>query len=438
MRAEAHNRDVSFPQSFGGDGVTPLKPRVTIVGGGLTGILAAFQAHRMGVQDIELYERLDQLGGVARPELRDGREIREGCIYFGPKGDPMRSLLEEHGAMFEDFDNCFGSVSPAADGLAITKDFGGPALQASSIDLSPLRGESLADRLACYDQELTGPLRQYVQWHVGRDASELHASAAVPLAINRVYPANAKLETLAQAKRTDELANELFGIPRSLWGYTSNTQASLPAGGFTQLFSHCHAALSSIGVRIHERSLATPKKMLSKENSGDILVWAASPIPLYKAVGLDVPKAPARKFATYTFEARWTGPVPFYVQNFTTEGSCFRVYIYESAGSLLLTAECVERVDEEDLTSQITQLLDGFDGKLTIGDLIFRTVKPRWLYHSVDTIDSLGALRSSLKAHKGENFIAGAWEAYGKDDKFAEVEAGLLKALEIYQTVEAV
>ena len=77
--------------------------RVQIVGGGLTGILAAFQAHRLGARQIDLYERLDRLGGVALPELHDGKEMREGCIYFGPKGDPIRSLLETHGARFEEF-----------------------------------------------------------------------------------------------------------------------------------------------------------------------------------------------------------------------------------------------------------------------------------------------------------------------------------------------
>ncbi|MEL7199133.1 MAG: NAD(P)-binding protein [Pseudomonadota bacterium] len=405
--------------------------RIRIVGGGLTGILAALQAHRLGARDIELYERLDQLGGVALPQLRDGREMREGCIYFGPKGDPIRSLLEDHGAAFCDFDNRFGSVSAGKEGLIYTDDFGGPALNATSTQLEPLVGESLLDRLQCYEDDLTFPLARYVRWHVGCAPAQLHASAAVPLAINRVFPTGISLAELSEAKQNNPLANELFGIPRKLWDYSSNVQASLPVGGFHGLFEHCRTVLKEVGVRVYDRKLATPRAMLSEETANDVVIWAASPMPLFKAAGVETPKAPAQKFATYTFEVDWTGPVPFYAQNFTATGSCFRTYIYESGGSVLLTAECVAEAEAADLQKEIHQILAGFEGKISIGHLIFSTVKPRWLYHSVDTIDKLGELRKALVNMRGNRFVPGAWEAYAKGEKFAEVEADLQRALDI-------
>lgn len=437
MRAEDHNRNASFPSSFGGAGVTPFAPRVRIVGGGLTGILAAFQAHRMGARNIELFEQLDRLGGVAQPYVEGGREMREGCIFFGPASDPIRQLLEAHGAEFYEFDNRFASVSHTLDDPSVVEDFGGPALAGSATALAPLGGRSLGDRLACYDEELREPLARYVTWHTGVDPEHLHADAAHPLAINRVYPANAPLEVLEAAKRSDPLADDLFGIPRSLWGYTSNTKASLPVGGFPALFERCREALKDIGVTLHDRQFANPKTLLADEAPGDTLVWAGSPIPLFKAVGLPVPKAPARKFATYTFEVRWSGPVPFYVQNFTAQGACFRVYVYESGGSTLLTAECVATCEQSALTGDIHRMLGAFEGDLTLGALLHTTVKPRWLYHSVETIDSLAALRQALKARMGDRFVAGAWEAYAKGAKFVEVEADLAKALEITLALEA-
>jgi hypothetical protein len=385
----------------------------------------------MGARHIELYERFDQLGGVGLPDVSGGREVREGCIYFGPKGDPIRRLLEYHGAVFEDFDNRFGSVSPGVGGPLYLEDFGGPGLAGSDIDLTPLGGTSLADRLACYDDTLAFPLARYVRWHLGCNPSLLHGSAAVPLAINRVFPAGAGLDALSHAKRVDGLANELFGIPRSLWNYSGNVEASLPAGGFTTLFRQCRDALASIGVIVRERTLATPRTTLAEHAAGDVLVWAASPMPLFKAVGMEAPKAPAKQFATYTFEASWTGALPFYVQNFTTQGSCFRVYIYESAGSVLLTAECVVEDAGEALTGDIRRMLEGFKGELTLGALVSRSVKPRWLYHSVDTVNRLTELRSALAARMGTGFVAGAWEAYAKGEKFAEVDSALQTALRI-------
>jgi hypothetical protein len=98
---------------------------------------------------------------------------------------------------------------------------------------------------------------------------------------------------------------------------------------------------------------------------------------------------------------------------------------------VLLTAECVSEEAGEALIGDVRSLLKGFEGRLSVRELLFRSVKPRWIYHSVDTIDRLAALRSALTARLGKGFVAGAWEAYAKGEKFAEVEASLRAALGI-------
>lgn len=402
---------------------------VKIVGGGFTGILAAFQAHRLGVRKIELHERFDQLGGVALPRHHNDRELREGCIYFGQPGDPIRTMLEEHGVEFSDFDNRFGSMSAGVEDPIFVDDFGGPALPSAEIQLNPVRGSSLADRLACYPDTIATSLNRYARWHLGCDPAEIHESAAIPLAINRVFPVHADLTALAEAKRTDELSNELLAIPRSAWGYVNNAQASLPEGGFTGLLKQCREALDAIGVSVSERHLVTPRQALTEFNPSEVLVWAASPTPLFKQVGIPTPPALSKLFATHVFEVNWTGALPFYVQNFTAEGSCFRVYIYDAGGSTLLTAECVTTGAADTLIAEMHQMLDGFEGKLTVGELIHSTAKPRWIYHSVQTMDRLADLRRELSKRFGPNFIAGAWEPYSKGEKFVEVGAALAMAL---------
>jgi hypothetical protein len=292
-----------------------------------------------------------------------------------------------------------------------------------------MRGSSLGDRLACYSDELAIPLARYVRWHLGCNPQLLHESAAVPLAINRVFPTDADVDALAEAKRTDALANELLAIPRPSWGYESNVQASLPVDGYTGLLRQCRNALRSIGVEINERHTVSPRAAIAGHRRDDVLVWAANPTPLFKAVGLPTPKLPPKRFATYIFEANWTGPLPFYVQNFTAKGSCFRVYIYESAGKVLLTAECVAECAGEDLALEVRRMLQGFEGKLSLGDLLCTSVKPRWIYHSVDTMEQMSKLRAELTAQMGSGFVPGAWEPYAKGEKFAEVGAALAAAL---------
>lgn len=404
--------------------------KVKIVGGGLTGILAAFEAHRLGARDIELFERFDKLGGVALPEERHGLELREGCIYFGPKGDAIRGLLETYGQSFTDFDNRFGSVSPAAQGEPVrTVDFGGPAFACTSTAVSPLAGRSLADRIGAYPAEIAEPLAKYAKWHLGFDLADAHESATIPMAINRVFPLGADLTALAEAKRRDPLADELLAIPRAQWGHTNNLTASLPEGGFPTFLRRCERALRQIGVKIHERNLMAPRQALAMHGKGEVLVWAANPTPLFKALDVRTPKLLPKSFATYVFAARWTGPRPFYVQNFTAEGACFRAYVYESAGRTLVTAECVKEADTTDLRYEVHRLLSGFGGDLALGEILCTAIKPRWIYHSVDAIDQLKALRTAATSRMGASFVDGAWEPYAKGEKFAQVNAGLAAAL---------
>lgn len=402
--------------------------KVRIIGGGLTGVLAAFEAHRLGARDIELHERFDQLGGVALPRRAYGAELRDGCIYFGPEGDPIRTILETHGAAFEDFENRFGSVSPGGTSI---EDFGGPVLPSRGIALRGPIGESLADRIGAYPQEIAAALERYCQWHLGADLTGVHESAAIPLAINRVYPAGADVADLAEKKHADPLHDELYAIPRTLWGRTNNLTASLPRDGFAALFAHCRRALEGLGVAIFDTSLVSPRQAMAENAAGDVLVWAANPTPLFKVAGLPTPRLVRKSFTTWVFKVANAGPLPFYVQNFTAEGAIFRVYLYESGGQSLAAAECVAEPDGHDLRGEIRRLMAGFEGAgIEIGEQVGVSVQPRWIYHSLEAIHGLADLRASFRTTMGAAFVDGAWEPYSKAEKLSQVNAGLAAALQ--------
>ncbi len=409
--------------------------KVLIVGGGLTGVMAAFEAKRLGFRDVELHERSDRLGGVARARPAHGGEVRTGTIYFGPDSDPVRQLLEPHGVRFETFPNRFGSVSSGEGGAFVfTHDFGGPALPASRLDLVRPQDERLSSRLFAYPPEIAGPLRRYCDWHVGVSPETLHASAATPLAINRVIPIGVDAETLVSRKQSDPLYDEMYGVPRASWTRPLNRAASLPAGGFDTFYSTCHRALCDAGVRVVTESLMPPRAALATAPNEQILVWAANPLPLFKAAGLEVPKAPGKTFSSYVFDVKWTGQAPFYVQNFTASGSIFRVYLYRTGDKVRLTAECVAPTDEADLKAEIRSLMEGFGGeRLVLGTQVALDVAPRWLCHTVDTVEKLKGLRAWAERRMGDAFVQAGWEQYGKNAKHDAVRLGLERAAEIAQ-----
>ena len=88
------------------------------------------------------------------------------------------------------FDNRFGSVSPdAGGGLRFTEDFGGPAIACDQVALTAPSGVTPrrpAARLSAADRDARST--RYCHWHLGTWLDEVHESAAIPLAINRVFP----------------------------------------------------------------------------------------------------------------------------------------------------------------------------------------------------------------------------------------------------------
>ncbi|ATQ41556.1 NAD(P)-binding protein [Caulobacter mirabilis] len=406
-----------------------MSRRLRIIGGGLTGILAAFEGHRLGWRDIVLHERFEGLGGVARPRVAHGAELRDGCVYFGGPGDPIVTILTTHGAKFEAFANRFGSVSPSTTGATIfCRDFGGPVVETEETALASVGGASLADRLSAYPEPVRGSLERYCRWHLD-DAglAGIDAEAAIPLAINRVVPAYADFDALADAKRADPRMDDLWGIPRGHWGRTANLVASLPTGGFATLFETCRRALLDLGVRLETESLVPPRQAFAELGDDDTLVWAASPTPLFKPLGLATPHLLRKTFASYIYEARFDGPCPAYVQNFTAQGSAFRVYVYVTGGRTMAVAECVREADPLDLKAEMADLMAGL-GALEVGELAQVSVQPRWIYHSREAVDGLAALRAAAAARFGPRFIAGAWEPYAKSAKLAQVNAALAAA----------
>jgi hypothetical protein len=379
--------------------------KVRIVGGGLTGVLAALEAHRLGARHIELHERYDRLGGQLAARTVDGLELREACVYFGGREDPVRKLLEWHGAAFDDFDNACGSVNPGpGGGSSSTHGFAGPVLEARDATYGRLTGEALIERLRAYPAELNTPLTRYCQWRLGVWLDEVHASAALPLGIDQILLAGARDE--------------------------ASPAASLPHGGFGALFASARRALDSLGVTVRFESLVSPREILDVDEPDTVTVWTASPGPLFPALGKAAPKRIGKAVASYVLQARYAGPVPFMLQNFTARGSVFRLSLYPSRGETLLLAECVAEVSDAELRGEIEGLMAAFDGdSLKLGDTLAVSVRTRWDCLSMDVVRKLSGLRSALAQAKGPAFAGGAWEVGDITERHRRISRSLHAAL---------
>ncbi len=386
--------------------------RVRIVGGGLAGVLAALEAHRLGARRIELHEHFDQLGGELWPRVEHGLELRRRCVYFGGREDPVRKALEWRGVAFEDVADHCGSLSPSPRGEALaTRDFSGPVLYARDNAYQRLAGEALTDRIRAYPADLHGPLTRYCQWRLGVWLDEVHASAAGAIGLEKV-----RLTSMPPPETVPE--------------------ASLPRDGFAAMFLGLRRALEGLGVELHFNSLVSPRELIETDDGETVNVWTAAPGPLFDAIGRPQPKSVADTVASYVIAARWAGPTPFQLRNFTAKGSVFRLSFYESRGETLLSAECVNEVSDKALRREIQRLMAGFGGQtLKLGETLACDVSTRSDCLSTETARRLLVLRSALARKCGPNFITGAWEAWDMNERFRRISRALAPALTVVEDI---
>jgi hypothetical protein len=362
----------------------PVNARVRIVGGGLTGILAALQAHELGARDIEIFERFDHLGGESMPRVRHGAEMREACVFFGGVDDPVRTLLEAHGVEFQAIDLQTVALCPgdlyrdAASGSGLKSVPSGAS--EGLVDLLPAADVAVLDRQVC--------------WRLGVGPERLQAQAAIALGL-----------------------------------VSGSGGSSLPRGGLVGLFNGCRRALLDLGVSIRLHDYVSPRQALGALRGDDVLVWAAGPELLFKALGVAAPRPHPRSVASYVFEVQWNGPAPAVAQNFAAEGSCFRAHTYESGGRTFLTAECVFEDGGDELAYDIHRLMRGFGGDLVLGDLLHATIKPRLKHLQVEDVAHLERLRAAVRQRYGAAVVPGPWGLHDPAQRLQALRTALSEAL---------
>ncbi|MFT4091216.1 MAG: NAD(P)-binding protein [Asticcacaulis sp.] len=398
---------------------------LNIIGGGLSGLSAAFKAHQTGHTNIRIFERSDHLGGIASSRLIDDYEVRTGAVYFRDDPDPQVQLFKDYGLGFERFESHYGALSqPVKDSDYFQPDFGGPVLnvQAGGLKLAPLSGPDLQARLDQYPPALSERLKAIARWHLGGDISQISAEAATPMGINRVIPEGADLPELVELKGSQPIYDELYGIARSDWSYNHNRHAQLPSGGFHNFFSEMRQRLSDAGIDIHFKAPFTPDRAAEAIERGERVYWSANPTALFVHMQMPLPRLVRKDFYVHVFTAEYALNAPYYIHNQTAEGAVFRLYAYPTSQGAMVTLEAVSQAAEAELRAEVTRLCRlSMISDLSLGAQVHSERQPRWIFHAPETFDAIHSLREKLNTRYGDRFISGAWELYTRSEKYAHI-----------------
>jgi len=367
--------------------------RVRIIGGGLTGIVAAFEAHRLGAREIVLEDALDRLGGWSLPRVSHGVELRDGEFAFGPAQDPIREALEWRGVAFDEVDLHDGAINPSPTGPRASWGEG-PVLTADAAPMtSATAPETLSDILRPYPRAAADPMAHYCQWRLGVWLDQIHASAAPALGLNKV-----RLTPLGEAA-----AN--VSVPR---------RGAVPRDGLNGLFASASRALARLGVEIRLHSLVSPREAGQACAEGETVVWAADPMPLFDLAAQKAPKPRliGERVASYVFRARLEAPLPLTVRNYTGEGKVSALRVYQSRGETLVSVECVDEMGDEPLRAEVLRLLAPFARRPMILDAcVLTNMRTRFACPSVDAVRRLERLEVELTPRHPGRFIVAGWEA---------------------------
>lgn len=377
---------------------------VRIVGGGLVGVLAALEAHRLGAREIILHERHPDLGGSLKPRLFHGLELRDQLCLFGDRTDPMRQLLAWRGVVFEEFENAGAAVFPGPGGEpAGGRAFAGFGRMGETARVLRPEAETLADRLRACPPALQGALSRYAQWRLGAWLDQVHGAVA---------------ESLAIAPSPGAPIPGAGGL------------AALPRGGFAHLFEAAGRALTEDGVEVKTGSLASPRELIALARGGEVVVWTAEPDALFPLVDRPPVRPLADRRSAYVFRTQHGGPAPFVVQNFTACGTVARVALYTTRGETLALVECIAEAPEAEVRRQ-AQRLAGLSGgePLSLGERLAQTVRARGDGISMDTARTLAQLRAGLARDFGSRFVLARREITDLASRFRALSVDLSQAL---------
>ncbi|KAF9261105.1 amine oxidase [Marasmius fiardii PR-910] len=171
--------------------------KVLILGGGVSGVIAARTLHEQGVDDFLILEARDQLGGRLASHPFGGKVIESGANWIqgtqvdGGPANPIFTLARKHGLQTQPND-FFGSITTydvdgatdyidifndAVDAYADLTDAGGPRVAKSLVDLTSRAGYSIIRANARTPQEQAAEYFQF-DWEYGQTPEQTSWTAS--------------------------------------------------------------------------------------------------------------------------------------------------------------------------------------------------------------------------------------------------------------------
>lgn len=400
--------------------------KLAIVGGGITGVVTAILAKQKGF-NVSLYEASNALGGILKDISYNNDWFFNNTQYLNMDGICYKTISKCLNMDLEVFTHEYCSITEIDGSSCFFEDFAQPVFTSKPplIEADELP-DTIGKRLSLY-----GDKSYFLKALADRfgNLNNLCSSNLSIMQLSRVLYSNS-LEEVQAAKKSDKVANELFGLPRSFISpLKPKEKAVLPKNGYDKLFYSLSEFLHANHVDMHLNSPISRTKLngsnkleiYSRKNKidSDYIVWCANPISLFNETMSYKLSSPVTKAYCAVGTCHYVeGLKPIYIQIFSLETSVLRIFLYNDGMSTKITVEGLEecREDLEIISRVNSYLTKNFNTYIKSG-LHFERQKRYVLLNHEDK----ACMSRFGEKFAGSNIISGSWELYGRDQKVTAI-----------------
>lgn len=393
---------------------------ISIVGGGITGLAAAYLANK----SVNVFEASKNMGGILRDLNCEGHSFFSGCQYFNGESSWLLQMgLDE--TLYE-FDHIYASYTDLFGKKTISDSFAGPVYEGLDLNYGNSElfcGTSVADRCDLYPLEISNPLKEWFKY-IGVDLDITHHSAVTGFQASRIYILGQEEKTI-ELKEKNALADMIYGLPRNVLGL-SPIKSFLPQKGFNNLFDDFLVKTQKRNIKFQKNLTVNceilDNRLVLKTKRGvfepELVIWTADPTKLVsKAFGA---KLDSQKFSAEVLVGYLDASVdsPFYIQVYSVESRVIRIYLYNIEGRGCFT---IEKAFDDQITCDVIEFCQTVIANFSNKKIKNVVVRKRNIRYFAYTIKDHGVLCSLWSQEHIKNLITPDYLIYGRDQKIDSI-----------------
>jgi glycine/D-amino acid oxidase-like deaminating enzyme len=400
--------------------------RVAVVGGGITGCIAALECAQRG-HEVRLFELGDKLGGIMSDLHRGGSHYLNGCHYLDRGTAWFESLRERIDCGFVDFVHEYGSLTSLLGQFHRHDDFAQPVFSGQTPCFPQQAADfvTVGDRLDVYPAEIARTLKD---WSRGFGAPDgLHVNCIKSMQLGRLFFVD-DIAGMEQRKAESPLADELLGLPRTIRDPDlSKAIASLPPQGFDAFFAAMARLLEASGVEIN---LSAPVAPLAGSAGGvsfrakkavleaDRYLWCTNPTALFIAAGVGQLDSPVTNMFCLAGDlAAVPQPQTVYYHVFSNSNRTTRVFTYDIDGPKVTVEGFNLDQPDADIEADAAAVLD----QLGIPGIVGETRIVRQKRYVNYTVKDLQMIEQFETVAGRIGVVPGGWQHFSRDGKIASM-----------------